>query len=313
MSFARWRTAWVAAVAAGLVLGTSLPAPAVHAAEPSACRVRNVRTGATAWSFQVAVDRARSGDRLLLRGTCTGEFTIARSLTVDGIERPGSGTPTLRGIPPGTTRGTVLTVAAGAAVRLRRLTIADGRGGGSSVTLGKAAPGGIQNAGTLVLRSVTVSGNGSGPRGSCADGGPGGIWNLGTLTIGGASRVADNGGFGAAGIENAGTLILRDTATVTGNDAGMFGGILNEGTLTMRDSASVTGNGLTGDPCGLGAAGVDNGASGTLVLLGDAEISGNTSIGSFGGIRGIERTTGATCSSTEPKGNVHDNLPVDCS
>jgi peptidoglycan/xylan/chitin deacetylase (PgdA/CDA1 family) len=180
---------------------------------PTACRVRDRDTGVVKASLQAAVDAAHRGDRLTVRGRCTGSTLVDRSLTITGIERDGSGPPTL--VTSGSRR--VLTVPAGVTVTLSGLTI---RGGG-----GVALGGGIRNAGTLTL-------SGSSVRDSEASAQGGGVHNTGSLRLAGGTTVTGNRADAGGGIWSSGTLTLADGASVTGNRADVTGGGLwSSGTL----------------------------------------------------------------------------------
>jgi nitrous oxidase accessory protein NosD len=109
--------------------------------------VTSLDTGVTKASLQKAHNAAKAGQRLTLRGTCTGVTTLRKSLTISGIRTKPSGKPIL----DAKLNGTVVTVQPGVKVTMRGLTIR----GGAMPGLG----GGINNAGTLVLRDVIVRSN----------------------------------------------------------------------------------------------------------------------------------------------------------
>jgi nitrous oxidase accessory protein NosD len=209
----RYRARGFELVDLATMLGTGRAEP------PDGCRVRDRDTGIVSRTLQAAVDRARGGARLVVRGTCAGSTTIDRDLRIRGSRRDGSGPATLQGGPG----GPVVTIAAGARVTLAALRIR--RGSGS------AAGGGLRNEGSLVLREVLVRGN------QAADGG--GVYNaagatlrLGRGTILRANRADGSGG----GVYNAtgASLTMSERAGISRNVAGVGGGGLHDagGTLS---------------------------------------------------------------------------------
>ncbi len=178
-----------------------------------ACRVRNIDSGKTRTSLQKAVEAARAGDRLTVRGICRGLSTVGKDLAISGIRTKGSGEPTLAGMD----RGTVVSIPAGVSVTIGALTI---RAGASK------QGGGIVNRGALKLRNVVV-------RGNRATGAGGGIINSGSLELAGTSSVRSNTAKAqGGGIANSGTLTMSGSSSVTGNSAASpGGGVASSGTL----------------------------------------------------------------------------------
>ena len=125
--------------------------------------------------------------------------------------------------------------------------------------------GGIDNAGILTLRSVTVQGN------TAYFGG--GIDNSGSLTFDCCFVLSNTAAF-AAGIRNSGTMAL--TNVLVGGNAARYacGGAVNSGTLTVTKS-TVSGNTAGYD------GGIGNG--GTLTFI-DSTVEGNTADISGGGL-----------------------------
>ncbi|MEV6025221.1 hypothetical protein [Streptomyces sp. NPDC052036] len=216
----RWATA-AAAVMTGAA-GLAAVAPAVAAQHTV------VDCDATPTALQPAITAASPGDTLLVRGTCTGPFTIGKDLTLGGLGRA---------VLDGNQAGSTVTVGSGAQVHLDGLTITHGR----AALLG----GGIDNQGTLTVIGSTV-------RDNTAPSGPGGgIHNQGTLTVIG-STVRGNHALGAGGgINNNGSLTVRDSG-VSGNSGDNGGGIFNylagqTGTVTRSavhdNTARVNGGG----------------------------------------------------------------------
>ncbi|MEU1112635.1 hypothetical protein [Streptomyces sp. NPDC005866] len=154
-------------------------------------------------ALQPAITAAAPGDTLLVRGTCTGPFTIGKDLSLRGV----GGT-----VLDGNQAGSTVTVGSGAQVHLDDLILTHG----SAVSSG----GGVNNEGALTLSRSTV-------RDNTASSGPGGgIQNQGTLTVIG-STVRDNYSLGAGGgINNNGRLTVRDSS-VFGNSGDNGGGIFN--------------------------------------------------------------------------------------
>jgi hypothetical protein len=270
-------------------------------------------------NLQTAIDRAAPGSTLHVSGTCAGNFTITKNLTLVGPA-------TL----DGASTGSALAVSGHANVSLSSLTFQ--HGSGNTATNPQAGGGGIYNAdGTLTLVRSTVSNN-TGTNGA-------GIYNGGTLTlesstVSGNSTVSQNAGVNGGGIYNAGTLTLKDS-TVSGNSSvghgdvlfapdGVGGGIFNRGpccdqygglipagTVTLVNS-TVTGNTAEGD-----GGGLYNG--GTLTLT-DSTVTNNTTDPAYhgGGIynepgyyppSGRDVPTGTV---TNNNSTISGNKPDDC-
>src|SRR5215218_7981493 len=109
-------------VALALAAGTLIIlAPAAVSAPPS-CAVSNTRTHKDFNSLQSAVDAAKAGDTLEVKGTCVGNTLVDRNVTLKGVtNRTFPGTPTLDG--GGT--GTVIHITNGTTT-IDGLTITDG-------------------------------------------------------------------------------------------------------------------------------------------------------------------------------------------
>jgi hypothetical protein len=306
----RWLIAVV--VPAGMAAGLGAAAPAASAAP--ACQVINKATHASYGDLQPAVSAAAPGATLLVRGTCTGNYTIGANLTLAGQRPDEWPAPTL----DGNHAGTVLTVTGGT-VTITSLTITNGAAAG----LGGSFGGGIDNnGGTVILRHSHVTGN-------TADGSGGGIDNNGGTVILRHSRVTGNtaGGFGG-GIynTNASDSVTLTDSSVTGNTAGDGGGIFNFGSVTLTDSSvrrntaqsgggifnngsvtlkysSVTGNTATG----FGGGGITNNGSVTLKY---SSVTGNTTTGDGGGILNDVSAGGTLTGAVAGKGgNVYGNKP----
>ena len=225
-------------VAAVLVLALLLTLEATPAAGAStkACRITNTRTGQNHERLQTAVNSARRGTRLIIKGTCHGKTVIDKSLVIEGARSHRTGSPVLDG--DGKTG--VLRIRRGADAQrrvhltIRRLTIRDGYnpigyGGGIS-----------NNRGTLKLRDVVV-------RQSEAGWG-GGLFNKwGTVRLLGRTRIVGNEAtYFGGGIFDWGWMTLRDSSAIVGNTARWGGGAsVLEGSLTLNDTASIHGNTAT--------------------------------------------------------------------
>jgi peptidoglycan/xylan/chitin deacetylase (PgdA/CDA1 family) len=162
----------------------------------SACRVVNDRTGKTDRSLQQAVRSARSGDRLILRGTCLGPATIRRDVEIAGTQSGESGLPTVYGVG----MSSALTVGAGATVTLKGLTVSGGIRG-------------VENRGHLTLVDGVVQGNGVAELGA-------GVYNAAgaTLVLRGSTTIRRNtASVAGGGVFNAGTLLLREQSSIVRN------------------------------------------------------------------------------------------------
>jgi hypothetical protein len=263
-------------------------------------------------NLQTAINAAATGARLLVEGTCAGNFYIQRDLTLTGpATLDGGGNPA-------TTLGATLNVMAGTVV-LNGLVIQhgdgnDGLGGGlwnsgqltlnlSMVTHNIAnGVGGIFNMGQLTLNGSTVSDN-------TATDGTGGIFNCaaslhdyglctgapGSLTLNN-SIVSDNvagSGDGGGIVNDVQAVMTLDNSSVSGNttDTGYSGGgIENNGTATLNNAA-VWGN--TGGSGG----GIMNNGTATLnkaIISNNASTSGSESFGGGGGLSNGLSSTGPT-------------------
>jgi hypothetical protein len=210
----------VGVVAAALV-GTTATAGAGGAAGSGSCQVTNTRSGRSLGPgsgsvLQVAIDAARTGDTLRVRGVCIGEYTISKPLSLVGVTTDRAAT--LQG-----RVGRTVVTTTGRPVSLTGLRITHRT---TAATTGTGR--GILNRGTLALSTSTVTGNG-------ADRG-GGILNTGSMTISRSTINANTAGDGG-GIHNTGTLSVR-TSTITANSAtgNQGGGIHSVGRLLVSHS-----------------------------------------------------------------------------
>ena len=128
-----------------LVCGSTAAAPAASAAQET-CLVFGTNVNS---SLQSAVNAASAGASLLVIGTCAGDTTVTKNVTITGLGA------TLNG----GGHGTVLTIDAGATVTINSLIITGGTG---SPMHNELEGGGIVNlGGTVTLNHSTVIGNGA--------------------------------------------------------------------------------------------------------------------------------------------------------
>jgi hypothetical protein len=225
--------------------------------------IQRVHCGSGA-DLQAAIDAATEGDTLVISGTCVGNFTALKNLTLVG-----RGTkPTIAGGPVST--DPVLTAPD---ATLRRLTVSGGLGEGifnpggllnlDHVTVRDNGGVGIElHFGSLTMVHSVVSHNGA--EGLIASGG-------GTQPddIRG-STVRDNAG---VGIYNFGVMTLTDS-TVRNNGAA---GIANVSTLEGRGELTVAGSTIKGNAGG----GIENR---WMLWISHSKVIGNTTTGPGGGI-----------------------------
>jgi predicted outer membrane repeat protein len=176
-------------------------------------------------NLQTAIAAAPPGSTIAVSGTCTGQFTILKDLTLVGPA-------TLDGIAD----STMLRVDFGVTVTLDFLTIQH-----ANATIDG---GGIFNLGTLTLNASQVSNN------TTRFGRGGGIFNLGTLTLN-ASQVSNNTapeGSGG-GIFSDNTVTLNSSSVSNNTTGGVGGGIANDGTATL--TATIVTNNSASDGGGI--------------------------------------------------------------
>jgi predicted outer membrane repeat protein len=211
-------------------------------------------------TFQAAVKAAKSGDTLNVQGTCEGDTTIEKNLTIQG---QGAGA-TLNGE---NQSGSVVTIRS-ATVSISGLTITGGNSpfeGGGIRILAELR---ILGEPPVTLTNSTVTGN-------TAKGKGGGIYEEGgTLTLTN-STVSGNTAPSGGGIYSAdidpGPALTLTSSTVSGNTATYGGGIyLGVGTAHIEEKSSVTGN-----TAGRKGGGIYN-VSATLTIEHPEEVSGNT-------------------------------------
>jgi hypothetical protein len=287
-------------------------------ARPS-CAVSNARTHKDYSSLQNAVDAAKAGDTLEIKGTCVGNTSVDNNITLKGITNKAfPGTPTLDG--GGT--GTVLHITNGTTT-VDKLKVTNGEASVESVEgNGCCVGGGIavtgDTAGARLVNSL-VTGNTSGVFGGGID------VDDGTLTLVN-STVTGNTSDSSGGIDSDFGTITLIGSTVSNNTASggtacqgvgsCAGGIWNfGGTLTLIDS-TVSGNSATRRGGGIVNQTPTGGPTGVLTLSGTSAITNNHAISdptvNLGG--GIWIRGGATVSATADwTGSVSGNTPDQCS
>jgi len=239
------------ALAALVAIVLSVPPPVARTADAAGsapCRVRNVTQDTRDTSFRRMVAAAHNGDRLRVRGTCSGGVRILKDLVIVGVGPHAtlSGRDRFRVL-------TIDTWGSGAThVRLRDIRIVRGRRGGIAVTNAdlslvdsivagntggriaglKAGGSGIavEDGSAILTRSVV--------RGNTSTGSGGGI-----LVVNGAltlihSTVRGNRARQGGGISNiAASVTLIDSTVRANTSVRAGGGIHNVGQLRLRRSS----------------------------------------------------------------------------
>jgi hypothetical protein len=291
--------------AAAILVAAAVTASPVAAAKPT-CRIGDRHTGAKFTTLQRAVDAARAGDVLTVKGTCVGIAAIGKSLSIFGQAEGGFGEPTLDGGGNGpvlSVGGSAFTCDHSVAVTLKGVTVTGGAVDDEHFPhdLG----GGILNCGSIRLVDSHVTHN------AAWEGG--GILNFGRVTLTRSSVVgnhADRGevggvlGRGGGGVFNwaSSRLDLFDSS-ISGNtsDGGDGGGVY----LDIDTSVSLHGTSTIAGNAAAGGGGVFNSTGVTVGCLDASTIRGNTG----GGIGGD--TTVATLLGCTAGRNVFGNTPYD--
>ena len=217
--------------------------------------------------LQAKISAAAPGDILLIRGTCTGNFNLTQSVTLQGAS-PGA---TLSG----GGAGRPLLIFGAGTVTIRNLTVTGGSmigGGGGGI---------VADFVTLNLVNSTVRGNTVSYFGGGINA-YGATLNVIGSTVSGNTTLLQDGDGNGAGIWVGDSVATVTDSTVSGNTSGSGGGGLDAElgtTLTLTDSR-VTGNTAFGAGGGSGG-GISNGG-GTVSLI-NSSVDHNTS-GGGGGI-----------------------------
>ncbi|HEU5433499.1 MAG TPA: hypothetical protein VFU81_17670 [Thermomicrobiales bacterium] len=263
---ARSRRAFLAAALAGFAVSPAVTAK--HKTKPTKTRKRPKPCAgpfSDVAGLQDLVDGARAKSTVRL---CAGTFTntgvtIRKNLTLVGV---GKDQTVLQGRWPAP--GSALTVAAGAKVTLKSLSVASNYNGADKAV---SHGGGILNQGRLTVTGCAVSGN------YAQDGG--GLYNdeQATLTLNDAEVFDNNAaaelGWGGGIFNNHGTLTVND-AVVTGNEGFDGGGIGAMFGTTILNGTKITGNRATW------GGGIETlGESGRLEVRNGSVIGGNGAAG----------------------------------
>ena len=153
------RSFWLVLPALTLLALVVLPFGAGAAGSPPSCAISNARNHKDYSSLQNAVDAAKAGDTLEVKGNCVGNTSVAKNITLKGItNKPFPGPPTLDGGGTGTvlhiTNGT--TTVNGLTIRNGVADVASVEGNGCCVGGGIAVSG--DTAGARLVNSL-VTGN----------------------------------------------------------------------------------------------------------------------------------------------------------
>jgi predicted outer membrane repeat protein len=216
-------------------------------------------------NLQAAIDNAAPGATLAITGTCAGNYTIDKNLTMLG-----QGGAAL----DGQNGGTTLTISSGATVQGAGLTFTDGSAPGTG------NGGGINNSGTLTLVDSTVDNNSAGSYG-------GGIYNGATLTLKNTTVSGNSSMVFGGGIYNNGAMTLQDSSVSNNSTVYGGGGILSGFGFdpVMLQNSTISGNTVTAGSGG----GVFNILDSATLL--DTKVSGNTASLEGGGITNNAGTT----------------------
>jgi hypothetical protein len=245
----------IAAVAIGAA--TLVVSAPTATGKPPSCAVSNARNHKGYGSPQDAINAAKAGDTLEVKGTCVGSTSVDKDITLKGVTNNAfPGVPTL----DGNEQGRVLTINGGTTT-IVNLTITNGEtsGSGGGIFVAEAA--------AAVLNKVLVTGNTAGPT------------------------------FFGGGIEaDLGSSLTLVNSTVSGNSAGSSGGIDMFRAKASLTNSTVTGNhatrteGSQPDGCGFGdpvvvyscGGGIWN-YQGSLALI-NSTVTGNTAVYRGGGV-----------------------------
>jgi hypothetical protein len=271
--------------------------------------------------LQQKIDSAAPGSILAIKGTCVGNFVVAKNLTLKG-----NPTATLDGNDVDRT----LTITGTRTVHLISLEITGGYA--ESAVLAKG--GGIFSAGgVLTLSKVRVHGNVAVSGGTTTEGGS--AWGGGISFAGGTlnvtdSKITDNWAISTnphlvaaigGGIQAAGTLsivrssvsanrVLGDSSDEEAHVSG--GGIAHAGGSVTLTSSHVDGNRATGHGLGDGQSTTAEGGGvsingGTTLSITHSTVSGNRLTARMTGVDSTADATGGAIRAQFAKGTASDS------
>lgn len=267
-----------------ILVGALLTATEVAAS--ATCLVTDKGTGESFRSLQAAIDAARDGDVLEVRGRCMGStwigtFDRGKELTIRGIPTTSHPRPAL----DAQNVARVLTIRGKSRIRIVDLLITGGNAAGSPPTATHLGGGIMLWGGRLTLAGTTsVSGN-------RALTGAGVYMTDGLLVLTGSASITDNTWYAAPGhsanpgggisLRQNGTILMKGHSLVARNEAKRGGGGIFIGwhtRLAMRDSAAIHAN-----TARLGG-GVWQGEDSQTWLYGSAAVTRNVATERGGGI-----------------------------
>ncbi|TWE05976.1 uncharacterized protein DUF4347 [Pseudomonas sp. AG1028] len=272
----------------------------------------NSNTGAG--TLRAALAAAQNGDIVTFSSSMTialdSQLVVNRNITLDGdLNNDGVADVTL----DGQNKTSVIRVTSGTTATFdgliitRGLASTAGASSGATISANDALGAGINNAGNLTLRNVSVTGNtaaGGGGGGGVLSpnvggggGGGGGIGGQNGAAGGGAgsyspsSPSANTGGNGAAFSTiyfggrggNASGGGAGGLGAPYGYTNGGAGGTASSGGRTIGGGGGGSGFDANGGRGGSAAGGIYNAASGTLTIIGTSAISSNIAAGGGGG------------------------------
>lgn len=299
---------WIATLTSAV-----LAASALVAAAPSAWAATIiVNCSANPAALGPAIAAASTGDTLDVIGTCQGEYSINKALTLAGT----SPVTVLHG----DSTGPVITVTGTGNLTLERLTVTGGGNGASS-------GGGIRSLGVLKLDQVTVSGNtarfGGGiqqlagqvsvngstiSNNSVTSSGAGIHISSGTLTVNNSTISHGTASFYGGGLGVDGGQVTLRGSTIANNTAVRAGGINFDGGTVTLETTTVTNNSASS---GNGGA-IGNFSRATLTLEGST-VSSNRAANLGGGIYNtngsttVVRTSHITGNSASNGGGIYND------
>ena len=281
-----------------LVLSALLAAAALPSTSLAAtCTVVNGTTSQSYTSLQAAVNAAKAGDTLTIAGTCAGETTVDRNLTLERATGLMS-KPTLGGV----------TVSEGVAVSFAQLKLADGvsaPNGGTvnvsgctltgSIVGGESAVGrhlDLQMVGSRLTKAgIGIAGSASVAESVITGNSGAGISVFGEIEVT-SSTISKNAGIGIKG--HTGNIVLTGSKVV-GNKGG---GLEDDRATIYLSNSTVTGN--TGAARGGGIAAWQA----TVQLAGTSSVSKNSTTGAGGGVWADEYTDVVLEGSASVKANT---------